>query len=80
MLYSMLDSDRRDNIIYDRCMDNIIYYPNFSRDNKIGSKEISGSSLPNLIYRFKFTENFMKEKYNFSKIHEYEKRKDLKEA
>jgi hypothetical protein len=36
--------------------------------------------LPNLIYRFKFTEEFMKELYEFSKIHQYDERKDFKEA
>jgi len=36
--------------------------------------------LPNLIYRFKFTEDFMDELYKFSKIHQYDERKDFKEA
>lgn len=36
--------------------------------------------LPNLIYRFKFTEDFMEELYKFSKIHQYDERKDFKEA
>lgn len=36
--------------------------------------------LPNLIYRFKFTEDFMEELYEFSKIHQYDERKDFKEA
>ena len=37
---------------------------------------------PNLnnIYRYKFTENFMEELYEFSKIHQYDARKDFKEA
>lgn len=33
-----------------------------------------------IIYRFKFTENFMTELYKFSKIHQYDDRKDFKEA
>ncbi len=37
-------------------------------------------SLPNLIYRFKFTEEFMEVLYEFSKIHQYDERKDFKEA
>jgi hypothetical protein len=37
-------------------------------------------SLPNLIYRFKFTEQFMEVLYEFSKIHQYDERKDFKEA
>lgn len=32
------------------------------------------------IYRFKFTEEFMEELYKFSKIHQYDHRKDFKEA
>jgi len=45
-----------------------------SRDSKI-SIDIS-----NLIYRFKFTENFMKELYKFSKVHQYDERSIFKEA
>jgi hypothetical protein len=32
------------------------------------------------IYRYKFTEEFMEELYQFSKIHQYDHRKDFKEA
>ena len=32
------------------------------------------------IYRFKFTEDFMAELYKFAKIHQYDHRKDFKEA
>jgi hypothetical protein len=32
------------------------------------------------IYRFKFTEDFMTELYKFAKIHQYDHRKDFKEA
>ena len=32
------------------------------------------------IFRFKFTEEFMSELYKFSKIHQYDHRKDFKEA
>ena len=32
------------------------------------------------IYRFKFTNEFMNELYNFSKIHQYDHRKDFKES
>ena len=32
------------------------------------------------IFRFKFTEEFMEELYSFSKIHQYDHRKDFKEA
>ena len=36
--------------------------------------------LPSIIYRYKFTEEFMEELYKFSKIHQYDDRKDFKEA
>jgi len=36
--------------------------------------------LPTVIYRFKFTVDFMEELYKFSKIHQYDERKDYKEA
>ena len=32
------------------------------------------------IYRFKFTDDFTSELYKFSKIHQYDHRKDFKEA
>lgn len=52
-----------------------------NRINKDGiSKEDNDNNLPILIYRFKFTESFMEELYNFSKIHQYDERKDFKEA
>lgn len=33
-----------------------------------------------IIFRYKFTEEFMSELYNFSKIHQYDERKDFKDA
>ena len=50
------------------------------RDDTIISKETSDTGLPTVIYRFKFTEDFMQELYKFSKIHQYDERKDFKEA
>jgi len=35
---------------------------------------------PIVIYRYKFTEEFMEQLHNFSKIHQYDHRKDFKEA
>jgi len=43
-------------------------------------REERDNELPILIYRFKFTELFMEQLYNFSKIHQYDERKDFKEA
>jgi hypothetical protein len=52
----------------------------FRIDNTTFSKENSDTALPNLIYRFKFTEDFMEDLYKFSKIHQYDERNDFKEA
>jgi len=52
----------------------------FRRDDTTDSKPITDANLPTVIYRFKFTEDFMEELYQFSKIHQYDERKDFKEA
>ena len=53
-------------------------------DYKADSLSISDEKLvaniPSVIYRFKFTQDFMDELYRFSKIHQYDERKDFKEA
>jgi hypothetical protein len=49
-------------------------------DSDITRREEDNILLPNLIYRFKFTEEFMEALYEFSKIHQYDERKDFKEA
>ena len=43
-------------------------------------KNNSDDELPSVIYRFKFTEEFMEQLYNFSKIHQYDSRLDFKDA
>ena len=58
---------------------------NDSQSKCIGTESESKlSSLPNnkssVIYRYKFTEEFMSELFEFSKIHQYDERKDFKEA
>ena len=75
---TILDSSRADYHINDTRMgpDNT----EFRRDKTTDSTEISDSGLPTVIYRFKFTEDFMEELYKFSKIHQYDERKDFKEA
>lgn len=52
----------------------------FYRDNMKNTKQSQDSLLPTVIFRFKFTEEFMEELYQFSKIHQYDDRKDFKEA
>lgn len=49
-------------------------------DRENNSNKFSSDNLPNVIYRFKFTQEFMDELYKFSKIHQYDQRKDFKEA
>jgi len=46
--------------------------------NKKNDKDILDINVN--IYRYKFTEAFMEELYKFSKVHEYDNRKDFKEA
>ena len=47
-----------------------VYTPNFELSNE---NNVS-------IYRYKFTDDFTKELYKFSKIHQYDHRKDFKDA
>ena len=77
---TILDSSRADYDINDRStpMESNLY--DNRRDDTIISKETSETGLPTVIYRFKFTEDFMGELYKFSKIHQYDERKDFKEA
>ena len=55
---------------------------NINKNRNISNlpKESVDNVLPIVIYRFKFTEEFMVYLYNFSKIHQYDDRKDFKEA
>lgn len=46
----------------------------------IERREIIERTNQYAIFRFKFTEEFMEELYKFSKIHQYDERKDFKEA
>ncbi len=50
-----------------------------NRDDDNSSQE-KETTLPLLIYRFKFSEDFTDELFNFSKIHQYDDRKDFKDA
>jgi hypothetical protein len=77
---TILNNSRADNDINDRStpMESDIY--DNRRDETTSPRETSDTGLPTLIYRFKFTEDFMEELYKFSKIHQYDERKDFKEA
>ena len=59
------------------------YETNNDDDNEIVENikaRMQEGALPATIYRFKFTEEFMEELHNFSKVHQYDHRKDFKEA
>ena len=77
---TILDSSRADYDINDRSTPMESNICDNRRDDTINSKETSDTGLPTVIYRFKFTEDFMEELYKFSKIHQYDERKDFKEA
>ena len=79
-----------DSIIYDNRED-INRYDTELESNRENNKfnkfnncdittEPQDNNLPVVIYRFKFTEEFMEYLYNFAKIHQYDDRKDFKEA
>jgi hypothetical protein len=50
---------------------------NYKSCININEEDVSSS---NTIYRYKFTEDFMVDLYKFAKIHQYDDRKDFKEA
>jgi hypothetical protein len=52
------------------------YYVSIDRDNNTSLNKKCGIQ----IFRFKFTPEFMCELFQFSKIHQYDERKDFKEA
>uniref|UniRef100_A0A6C0EV82 Uncharacterized protein n=1 Tax=viral metagenome TaxID=1070528 RepID=A0A6C0EV82_9ZZZZ len=73
--------------------DSIINYNSFRKDNyrsdrfpitennKESHTNVNDTSNINInIYRYKFTDDFIAELYKFSKIHQYDERKDFKEA
>jgi hypothetical protein len=49
-------------------------------ENKNDTIEEKNTKINAPIFRFKFTEEFMEELYKFAKIHQYDHRKDFKEA
>jgi hypothetical protein len=49
-------------------------------ENNERRNEIDKKPLPTLIYRFKLSEETIKEIYSFAKIHQYDDRLDFKEA
>lgn len=70
---SIINNSRKSCIIVNKQLEE------YRRDEERIYKEESNNEF-NMIYRFKFTEDFMIELYKFSKIHQYDDRKDFKEA
>jgi hypothetical protein len=54
------------------------YYVSIDKNNNINSN--ISATYSKQIFRFKFTSEFMNELFQFSKIHQYDERKDFKEA
>lgn len=68
-------------IIYNRTIDDFNnIYNKFNMNNTEIPRKTENNGSPFVIYRFKFTEEFMEELYQFSKIHQYDNRQDFKEA
>jgi hypothetical protein len=51
-----------------------------ARDIELNNKNCDNNETNVSIYRYKFTDEFTQELYKFSKIHQYDHRKDFKEA
>jgi hypothetical protein len=85
-IYSLITNNSSSNFGAIDNMDNRherpVYDENIT-DSGTNSEEelrIDRNGFACMIYRYKFTEEFMEELYNFSKIHQYDERKDFKEA
>ena len=62
---------------------NVMYDASSRNDNLVLRNPISDTTKPDIkpvIYRYKFSNEFVGELYKFSKIHQYDHRKDFKEA
>jgi hypothetical protein len=75
---SILYNNREDINRYDTELDSS--RPNNADNKDENTRDSDDNNLPTVIYRFKFTEEFMEDLYKFSKIHQYDDRKDFKEA
>jgi DNA polymerase III delta prime subunit len=75
---SIINSTRNGNTNLDRKMESVDR--EFRLDEERIYKEESKNDIYIMIYRFKFTDDFISELYKFSKIHQYDDRKDFKEA
>jgi hypothetical protein len=76
IISNRFDNSRRDGTIYDK-------FQNASRVDKDiddNNEQINDINVSIGIYRYKFTNEFTDELYKFSKVHQYDHRKDFKEA
>jgi hypothetical protein len=71
---SIIDSNRTDCTTCDKLQESPDYKYDIYKNGKI-SNDVNIN-----IFRFKFTQTFINELYNFSKIHQYDERKHFKEA
>jgi hypothetical protein len=74
---SVFDNLRTGNNIHDRILQSTLSSNGRSKETN-GDVRVESNSV--VIYRYKFTDDFMSELYKFSKIHQYDERKDFKEA
>jgi hypothetical protein len=79
IVFEIVDDVDVDNVDVDDVDVDNVDVDNFEIEDDILTKK-NAATLPYIIYRFKFTENFMEELSDFSKIHQYDHRKDFKEA
>jgi hypothetical protein len=71
---SIIDFNRTDGTTCDQLQESSDYKYDIYKNGKI-SNDVNIN-----IFRFKFTQTFINELYNFSKIHQYDERKNFKEA
>ena len=76
-------NDKNSNIESDNIESELKHLEQIDRIDELQLRKDSNEEfvlLDHTIYRFKFTSEFMDELYRFSKIHQYDHRKDFKEA
>ena len=74
---TVFDNFRTGNNLHDRILQSNLSSIGRSKET---NEEVRDGSNSVVIYRYKFTDDFMSELYKFSKIHQYDERKDFKEA
>jgi hypothetical protein len=75
-IFERVDGDRRDDNICDSFQDT----SRVDEENDDINDKTNDINVPIGIYRYKFTNEFTNELYKFSKVHQYDHRKDFKQA